>query len=247
LASSSGEWLDTELSFCDDLSRCSNLFCEEDRVAQARRRKVRAPAPRGEATKERIVEAAIETLKREGFAGASARALAEVGSFNQALVFYHFGSVNRLLLAALDRTSEMRMQRYREMVEAATDLPSLLVSAAAMYREDLESEHIKVMAEMIAGASSEPDLGPEIVRRIEPWIAFAKDAVDRVAAMSPLGALVPSEDAAYAIVALYLGIELLTNLDENRSRADRLFATANSIAAMFGPLFSAGAPSERTL
>jgi AcrR family transcriptional regulator len=208
------------------------------------RRKARTSAPRGEATKERIVEAAIETLKEEGFAGASARAIAERGSFNQALVFYHFGSVNGLLLAALDRTSELRMERYREMADAAPDLPSLMESAAAMYREDLEAEHIKVMAEMIAGGSSEPELGPEIVRRIEPWIAFAKAAVDRVAATSPLGGLVPSEDAAYAIVALYLGVELLTNLDGDRSRADRLFATANSVVAMFALVLAAGIPSS---
>ena len=48
----------------------------------------------GQATKARIVAAAIETLKTDGFAGASARAIAKAGGFNQALVFYHFGSVN---------------------------------------------------------------------------------------------------------------------------------------------------------
>src|SRR6185295_9293139 len=104
----------------------------------------------------------------------SAREIARTGGVNQALVFYHFGSVNELLLAALDRTSELRMERYRTMLDDAKDLPALLAAAAAMYREDLDAGHIKVMAEMIAGASSDPDLGPEIVRRIEPWIAFAR-------------------------------------------------------------------------
>jgi AcrR family transcriptional regulator len=201
-------------------------------------------AARGETTRERIVDAAIETLKLRGFAGASARAIAERGRFNQALVFYHFGSVNGLLLAALDRTSELRMHRYREMVDAAGDLPALMRSAAQMYREDLDSEHIKVMAEMVAGASSEPELGPEIVRRIEPWVDFAREAVERAAAMSPLGALIPAEEAAYAIVALYLGIELLTNLNGDRARSDRLFATANRMLDVFGPLIGSAAPSR---
>jgi len=202
----------------------------------------RTPSGRGEATRERIVDAALETLKREGFGGASAREIARTGGFNQALVFYHFGSVNQLLLAALDRTSAIRMQRYRAMVEEAGDLPSLLRSAASMYREDLDSEHIKVMAEMISGASSDPDLGPEIVRRIEPWIAFAREAIERVSATMPLGNLVPPEDAAYAVVALYLGIELLTNLDGDRSRSDHLFATAQRLEAMFAPMLEVLAP-----
>src|SRR5947208_16019504 len=57
----------------------------------------------GEATRKRIVMAAVETLKQEGFAGTSARAVARTGGFNQALVFYHFGSMTELLLAASTR------------------------------------------------------------------------------------------------------------------------------------------------
>ncbi|MGD0455999.1 MAG: TetR family transcriptional regulator, partial [Solirubrobacteraceae bacterium] len=53
-------------------------------------------------TKLKIAEAALETLKQRGFAGASAREIAGVGGFNQALIFYHFGSVQKALLAALD-------------------------------------------------------------------------------------------------------------------------------------------------
>ena len=48
-------------------------------------------AGRSAATKQGLVEAAIETLKAEGFAGASARAIAGRAGCNQALVFYHFG------------------------------------------------------------------------------------------------------------------------------------------------------------
>jgi AcrR family transcriptional regulator len=53
-------------------------------------------------TKLEIVEAAVETLKTAGFHGSSAREIARTGGFNQALIFYHFGTVRQLLLAALD-------------------------------------------------------------------------------------------------------------------------------------------------
>lgn len=203
-------------------------------MAQGEARTRRAP---GEETRARIVGAAVETLKREGFGGASARVIARTGGFNQALVFYHFGSVRDLLLAALDETSARRMARYREVVDHAGSIQELIAAATEVYREDLASGHIKVLAEMIAGASSMPELGPEIVRRIEPWIDFTREAIARVSATLPFPIPVPPDDAAFGIVALYLGIELLTHLEGDGARSDRLFELASQLARMATLLF----------
>jgi AcrR family transcriptional regulator len=199
----------------------------------------------GEETRARIVEAAVETLKREGFGGTSARAIARTGGFNQALVFYHFGSVRDLLLAALDETSARRMARYREVVDDAHSLQELIAAATEVYREDLASGHIKILAEMIAGASSMPELGPQIVRRIEPWIDFVRDAIARVSATLPFPTPVPPDDAAFGIVALYLGIELLTHLEGDDTRSDRLFELASQLARM-AALLSGAPPASST-
>ena len=199
----------------------------------------------GQETRARIVEAAIETLKREGFGGASARAIARTGGFNQALVFYHFGSVRDLLLAALDETSARRMARYREVVDDAETFQELIAAASEVYREDLASGHIKVLAEMIAGASSIPELGPEIVRRIEPWIDFAGEAVARVSSTLPFPVPVPPEEAAFGIVALFLGIELLTHLEGDGTRSDRLFELGSRLGAMAGLLTGTPPPRGR--
>ena len=187
-------------------------------------------------TKGRIVRAAIETLKDRGFAGASARTIAKTGGFNQALIFYHFGSVNQLLLAALDETSAERMALYEEAVRKAQTLPDLMRQAAEIYREDLRSGHIKVLAELIAGSSAYPELGPEIVQRVEPWIAFTREAIVRVAAGSPFEALVPAEDAAYAVVALFLGVELLTHMERSGTRAGGLIDSGTRVALLLAPL-----------
>ncbi|MFD0891067.1 TetR family transcriptional regulator, partial [Streptosporangium algeriense] len=63
----------------------------------------------GAETRERLIEAAAETVRTEGYAGASARAIAKAAGVNSALIFYHFGGVDPLLLAALDRASEQRI------------------------------------------------------------------------------------------------------------------------------------------
>ena len=86
----------------------------------------------GEKTRKRIVDAALKTLKQEGFAGATSRAIARAGGFNQALIFYHFGSLDGLLLAALDQTSEERLRRYRAAVEEAQTPEELAEVAASM-------------------------------------------------------------------------------------------------------------------
>jgi AcrR family transcriptional regulator len=187
----------------------------------------------GERTRERIVTAAIETLKTEGYAGASARAIARTGGFNQALVFYHFGSVNELLLAALDTTSAARMVRYREAVDRVQSLGDLFLVATAIYAEDLDSGHIKVLAELMAASTSFPELRSEIVARIEPWVQFTEDVVARRLVGSPFAELLAPRDIAYAIVALYLGMEMLGNLQDNRDRSDSLFETGQRIATLF--------------
>jgi AcrR family transcriptional regulator len=192
-------------------------------------------------TKRRIVEAALETLKHEGFAGASARTIAERGGFNQALIFYHFGTIDGLLLAALDRASEERMRAYREAIEGASGLTELATIAARVFREDLRSGHIKVMAELIAGTSSRPELGPEISRRVEPWIELSSEVAERVGRGSGLEEVVPADDVAFAIVSLFLGIELMSHLDGDTTRAERLFAVSQTLAAMFEGILGIGA------
>lgn len=185
-------------------------------------------------TKERIVEAALVTLKEEGFAGTSARAIARRGGFNQALVFYHFGSVHDLLLAALDHTSQTRMLAYREAVEDVQTVDQAVRVASELYREDLASGHITVLAELIGGSLAHPDLAPRIVERLEPWIDLTERAVRNV--LGPLAEMLNPRAVAYAIVALYLGIDLLSHLEGDDTRAEELFETASASAALFGRL-----------
>jgi AcrR family transcriptional regulator len=191
-------------------------------------------------TKHRIVDAAVETLKKDGFAGASARTIAERGSFNQALIFYHFGTIDGLLLAALDRTSEERMEAYREAIEGATTLAELAVVAGRVFREDLRSGHIKVMAELIAGSSAHPALGPEISRRVEPWLELTREVGQRVCRGTGLEAVLPPEDIAFGVVSLFLGIELMSHLDGDTTRAERLLSVTQGLAGMFEGLLGLG-------
>jgi AcrR family transcriptional regulator len=128
---------------------------------------------RSAATKRQLVDAAIQTLKIDGYAGASARAIARRAGVNQGLIFYHFSSVANLLLAALDSVSAERLDRYEAEVSGVTSPSQLVEVAEAIFRSDLDAGYITVLVEMIAGTSSTPGLGPEVAARIQPWRSFA--------------------------------------------------------------------------
>jgi AcrR family transcriptional regulator len=209
--------------------------------------KSRVGAPSASApstTREALVEAAIATLRTEGFGGASARTIARTAGCNQALVFYHFGSVCNLLLAALDRTSERRMARYTEALAGTDGLEDLLEVAGAVFREDLDSGHAAVLAQMIAGCASTPGLGAEVAARVAPWIEFSERATARALGDTSLAGLLPTKDIAYAIVALYLGIEFLADLDGERGPAESLFASAQGLSGLLGALLAPRSRSE---
>ncbi|MEV6009253.1 TetR family transcriptional regulator [Streptomyces sp. NPDC051976] len=182
------------------------------------------------------MDAAIDVLRTDGYHGASARRIATRAGCNQGLVFYHFGSVANLLLAALDAVSADRMERYSAAVSHAASLVELTDVAAAVFEEDLDSGYAKVLVELIAGGSGDPAFGAGVAARMETWTAFAQSAVTGAVDPMMLAATAPASEVAYAIVALYLGLEMLSHLDGDRDKALALFGRARTMAALAGAL-----------
>ena len=181
-------------------------------------------------TRAALTEAAIAVLRESGFAGASARRIAQRAGCNQALVFYHFGSVNELLIAALEEVSARRMAAYRDLLDRSGTLAELIAGARAVFEADLDAGHVTVLTEMISGAQSVPGLGERVAAVLAPWRDFAAEAVRGVLAASPVAQLLPADEAAHAVVAGLLGLEMLANLDGDRAAALALFDRARAVA-----------------
>jgi len=69
----------------------------------------------GDATRKALLDAAEELLISKGVAGITTRKVANRAGVNQALVHYHFGTIEELLLAALERVSVQVKQRSEEI------------------------------------------------------------------------------------------------------------------------------------
>lgn len=167
--------------------------------------------PRGDA-RERLLAAAFDALRTHGYKGTSSRVVGSLSGVNPALVFYYFDGLDDLLVAALAQSSGRRLERYRSVVSGAGSLPELIGLLGDLYREDVESGHIRVVSELVAAAVANPELGRRVLDLLEPWLALAEDAAAGLPEMELLRPLVSPRELAGAAVTFYLGANLLTQL-----------------------------------
>lgn len=136
-----------------------------------------------------------------------------------------------------------RLAQYRAAIADVPDMQTALSTARRQYQTDVREGHIRVLVELVGGASSAPLLGPEIVRCMEPWIGFAEESIARFLGGTPLARMIPTRDAVHAIVAIYLGMELLDHLDPGADAAGPLFHVAERMLGAVEPLLGRGASS----
>lgn len=74
--------------------------------------------PRGEATREALVEAAVELFGHQGYHATSNRSLAQAAGANAALIGYHFGGKWGLYLAAFEHIAERMRNRLGPVVDS---------------------------------------------------------------------------------------------------------------------------------
>src|SRR5919109_2374004 len=109
-------------------------------------------------TRSRIVAAALDALREQDIAGISARTIARHGGFNQALIFYHFGSVEGLLMAVARSESERRTALYAPALRDVGSLSELVAVARYLHEEEFKSGTVAALTQMLAGASRSEDL-----------------------------------------------------------------------------------------
>lgn len=179
--------------------------------------------------RDRILRAAVRTLAEQGYAATTARAIATTGGFAPGVIYYHFDDLEDLLLAAMRHTSDGRMARYTEQTADLHGLADVLRVLRELYDEDAASGHIAAVQEMVAGAVASSRLAEGVRAEVRRWEDFTEALLGRLLAGTPFEALVPKRELAMAALAFYLGLEMLTHLDGDRTRADAIFSSARAL------------------
>ncbi|MDH3755278.1 MAG: TetR family transcriptional regulator [Acidimicrobiia bacterium] len=183
-------------------------------------------------TRQALTDAAFDTLRAEGFRGATARAIAARAGCNQAAIYYHFQGIQPLLIASLQASSARRLVHYRRLLGGVTDPATALARLDELHAEDVASGHLTVLAELVGGITAEPDLRPGLTEAVGPWLEFVADTIRNATDSFPWAASLPAGDVADMIFSLILGMELQTKLDGDADRFSRLMNMGRLVVAV---------------
>jgi AcrR family transcriptional regulator len=127
-------------------------------------------------TVDAFLDAAERLLISVGYAGISARRLAEEAGANHGLIHYYFGSMEQLFLQVLERFTNRLIARQRAMY--AADVPFLEKWRAAMgYLDaDFESGYQKIWFELQALAWNHPELRERVASVHDQWRTVLAEA-----------------------------------------------------------------------
>jgi AcrR family transcriptional regulator len=186
-------------------------------------------------TRARIVDAALEALRQGGIAGISARGIARIGGFNQALIFYHFGSVEGLLIEVARSESERRSALYAEALADVTSLPELVAVARRLHDEEFKTGSVAALTQMLAGAGGSAEMAQGVWEALEPWTRLVRETIERLLVGTPFDGVLPAQDLTEAVAALFLGIELFTGLNPEGGETS-VFRTMEMVATLVDTL-----------
>ncbi|MGP4109457.1 TetR/AcrR family transcriptional regulator [Streptomyces sp. 4N509B] len=198
-----------------------------------------------EETREKLLDGALTTLATHGIAKASARTIAATAGVNQALVFYHFGSVDELLAAACRHGARQRLERYRERFARVGSLAELLALGRTMHREERAGGHVAFLGQLLAGAQTQERLAPAVSAGLDLWIEEVERVLERVLAGTPVAPFLDVPGLARSLAASFVGLELYEGVDPDG--AGRAFDALEQLAELAAVLTELGPVAQRAV
>jgi AcrR family transcriptional regulator len=196
-------------------------------------------------TRRKLMDGAIETLQARGIAGTSARAIAATSGVNQALIFYHFGSVEDLVDIACREATAERVTLYRPRFATAGSLRELLQIGREIRQTERDSGGSVALAQVLAGAQQDMRLAATARDALAMWIAEVEAALGRIIARTPIADLADPAGLAQGVAAAFIGIVLYGGV--NPAGASSALDTFEQLAVLSDVIDDLGPVARRAL
>lgn len=195
------------------------------------------------ATAEKLIRGTLVTIRDAGLQGTSARSVANRAGVNQALIFYHFGTMGELIEAASKDAVDASIARYRARLETAATLGDLLDIAGELRAHERAVGNVAVMAQVMAGAQHDAALARAARYAMTSWAARLEGALRRIVAGTALADLIDPGALARLVAAGIVGLELYEGVDPGA--ADRALDALRGLAALATVVIDAGPVARR--
>lgn len=167
------------------------------------------PAERGAATRARLMEAAAQLIAKRGWGGVTTRLVAERARVNQALVHYHFGSMDVLLReAAMARMAPELTAAVGPLTGGGPLALALQEAVASLERFEPGSRSAVLMAEVLLRSTRDPVLADRMGGEIQAFRAALERRLEEASEAGEIRTDVPPRVLATIVGATLDGLLL---------------------------------------
>lgn len=192
-------------------------------------------------TQQKLIDSALDVFGNKGIDGATVRAIADHAGVNQSLIFYHFGSVPELIIAAVEQMSNARFVVYKEELLKAKTVQDLIEILFEVFEEDKAGTCYPVLNQFIAASQNDEMMAAKAEPIFSKWLELAKESMTNVMGDVTLPNDMTLDDIAFGVISLFLGIQLMNSVNGYETKVDSLLNHArqatpmiNMVMTMFG-------------
>ena len=132
----------------------------------------------GESTRMAILQSARRRLCEAGYAQLNVRDIARDAGVNHALIGYHFGGKQQLVLAVLDDANKQLLERQTRMYSDTASATQKWQQACDFYEDDLQSGFVRLLMELMGASFTDEALRSEFLPRLLAWHQLVEAAVN---------------------------------------------------------------------
>lgn len=202
-------------------------------MVSSRRRGVETSAMRA-----KLIAAAEDILREEGFSALTSRTLAERVSLKRQIIHYYFGSIDELLIAVVQRSGEQNICRLEEAVQMEEPL-------RAVWEVCSDAKQAALMLELNALANRRPAVNAEVLRWVEAARDLQTQALVRHLEQRGLEPTIPPEAATVVLACLSQMLALEAAIGVRKGHAETMTFVDQCLAAFANDRESGPAPFMR--
>lgn len=162
------------------------------------------PPARHSTTRTALLEAATRLMLDEGYAAVTTRKVAAKAGVNQALVYYHFRTMDELFLAVFRRGAEATLRRLEDAARADDPL-------RALWQVSSEPQNSALTVEFIALANHRPAVRAELADSTRRFRLRQQEIIEQVRAGRAGGR--PEGPSAAALTVLAAALARVLSMD----------------------------------